>query len=68
MTIESKIAQRPTPKELKDRNIIRDSNVSPALQSSAIDLEKAKKADSLNKGLSSRPSAEDLANRRILKG
>ncbi|TVY52615.1 MKL/myocardin-like protein 2, partial [Lachnellula cervina] len=65
-SLEKHLQHRPDPQELKDRHILLDTNAAPALQSTALDLERQRATDSLKKSLSSRPPREDLIERNIL--
>ncbi|MCJ1358502.1 MAG: hypothetical protein MMC33_008502 [Icmadophila ericetorum] len=65
-SIEKHLQTRPDPKDLKDRNILLNTNAAPSLQSTALDLERQLHADNLKKGLGKRPEREELVERNIL--
>ncbi|MCJ1405184.1 hypothetical protein MMC11_008410 [Xylographa trunciseda] len=65
-SLEKHLQTRPDPKDLKDRNILHDTNAAPSLQSKAQELERQRATDSLKKGLGKRPEREELVERNIL--
>jgi len=65
-SLEKHLQQRPNPQDLKDRHILLDINAAPALQATALDLERQRATDSLKKGLEKRPEREELVGRNIL--
>ncbi|MCJ1406874.1 hypothetical protein MMC19_000944 [Ptychographa xylographoides] len=65
-SLEKHLQTRPDPKDLKDRNILLNTNAAPALQSKALELERQQASDSLKKGLGKRPEREELIERNIL--
>ncbi|MCJ1471978.1 hypothetical protein MMC13_000622 [Lambiella insularis] len=65
-SLEKHLQTRPDPQDLKDRNILLDTNAAPALQSKALELERQRATDSLKKGLGKRPDREELVERNIL--
>ncbi|MCJ1236191.1 hypothetical protein MMC14_004168 [Varicellaria rhodocarpa] len=65
-SLEKHLQTRPDPQDLKDRNILLDTNAAPALQSTALDLARQRTIDSLKKGLEKRPEREELIERNIL--
>lgn len=66
---EVQLALRPSVESLVEQNILKfDPTVAaPALQAAAIDLEKARLEDSLNRKLEKRPTVEDLKTYNIIK-
>jgi len=65
-SLEKRLAHRPELQDLKNRNILLDTNAAPALQSTQKDLERSKILDSLKKGLEQRPERDELIERNIL--
>ncbi|MCJ1391043.1 hypothetical protein MMC18_003904 [Xylographa bjoerkii] len=65
-SLEKHLQTRPDLKDLKDRNILLDTNAAPSLQSKAQELERQRATDSLKKGLGKRPEREELVERNIL--
>jgi len=57
---------RPTTEELKQRNILKDSKVAPALQSKQAELERKRLEDELSAKLSIRPKPDELVDQNIL--
>jgi len=64
--LEKRLAHRPDVQDLKNRNILMDTNAAPALQSVQHELERQKATDNLRKGLEQRPEREVLIERNIL--
>ncbi|MCJ1336938.1 hypothetical protein MMC09_002216 [Bachmanniomyces sp. S44760] len=65
-SLEKHLQTRPDPQDLKNRNILLDSNAAPSLQAAQHDLERQRATDSLKKGLDKRPDREELIERNIL--
>ncbi|KAI9834377.1 MAG: hypothetical protein M1819_002988 [Sarea resinae] len=65
-SLEKHLQHRPDPQELKDRHILLDTNAAPALQATALELERQLATDNLKKGLEKRPEREELIERNIL--
>ena|SRR5271156_39875 len=57
---------RPTSEELKQRNILKDSKVAPALQAAQAELERKRLEDELSAKLSIRPKPDELVDQNIL--
>ncbi|KAA6410291.1 MAG: hypothetical protein FRX48_05712 [Lasallia pustulata] len=62
-SLEKHLQHRPDPQDLKNRNILLDTNAAPALQSAALELERQRTTDSLKKGLERRPERDELIER-----
>ena len=70
LMLAKKLAERPGVQELQDKNILKGSpakGISPALMSSATELEKRRARDALAHSLEARPSADELQARNVLK-
>eukprot|EP00941_MAST-03F_sp_MAST-3F-sp1_P004654 g4654.t1 len=65
--LEKKLANRPTPKKMKESGHFVSSNASHKLHAAMSDLQKAQTADKLSGSLRKRPSQKDLVNRGLLK-
>jgi len=65
-SLEKHLQTRPDPQDLKNRNILLDSNAAPAIQQAQRDLERQRALDSLKKNLEKRPERDDLVDRNIL--
>lgn len=65
-SLEKHLEHRPDAQDLKNRNILLDTNAAPALQSKALELERQRATDSLRKGLEKRPEREELVERESL--
>lgn len=65
-SLEKHLTHRPDAQDLKNRNILLDTNAAPALQSKALELERQRATDNLKKGLAHRPDRETLVERNIL--
>jgi len=64
--LEKSLKQRPDEKELKERNILKDSNVAPSLQGIEDDLKRAQLEDKLEHMLQHRPKPSELVKEGIL--
>jgi hypothetical protein len=75
--LEKFLDNRPSPAELKQRNILKDSKVAPSLQSAQVlarksqyshqaELERKRLEDELSAKLSIRPTPDELVEQRIL--
>jgi len=64
--LEQAIGQRPNPKELVDRNILKDGSVAPSLQAARDRLQRSQLENKLEGDLQSRPRPEELIERGIL--
>ncbi|KAF9923478.1 hypothetical protein FBU30_006485 [Linnemannia zychae] len=60
------LQERPPPKELVEKNILKDTKVAPALQQHAEELKKSQLEDTLNSKLEHRPPASELIDHNIL--
>ncbi|KAI9840928.1 MAG: hypothetical protein M1837_001107 [Sclerophora amabilis] len=65
-SLEKHLQQRPDPQDLKEKNILLDTNAAPSLQAAAHELERQRATDSLKKGLEKRPERDELVERNIL--
>ena len=59
-SLEKHLQSRPNAQELKDKNILLDTNAAPGLQAAQHDLERQRATDNLRKGLEKRPDREEL--------
>ncbi|KDQ21686.1 hypothetical protein BOTBODRAFT_99576, partial [Botryobasidium botryosum FD-172 SS1] len=66
--LERSLQERPDRKDLVDKNILKDTNVSPALQGRQAELERARLQDKLDQALQHRPKPEELIQQGILEG
>ncbi|KAF8585941.1 hypothetical protein K439DRAFT_1282633, partial [Ramaria rubella] len=64
--LERKLSLRPEKKDLVERNILKDSNVAPALQAARADLQRSQLEDKLDQALQQRPNPEELVKGGIL--
>jgi len=64
--LERKLTQRPDEQELKERNILKNSNVAPALQGIEEGLKRAQLEDKLEHMLLQRPKPGELVSEGIL--
>ncbi|KAJ2833256.1 hypothetical protein GGI24_000917 [Coemansia furcata] len=65
-TLVKKLAQRPTRKELEERNILLDTDVEPALQAKEVELRRSRLENSLSLLLEKRQSHEEY-ERQLIK-
>ncbi|KAK5790789.1 hypothetical protein VI817_008076 [Penicillium citrinum] len=65
-SLEKHLQTRPGMQDLKDRHILLDTNVAPALQAARQDLDRQRAQDNLKKNLERRPDREELIERNIL--
>ncbi|KAG8533065.1 uncharacterized protein KY384_001848 [Bacidia gigantensis] len=65
-SLEKHLQTRPDPKDLKDRNILPQSNAAPALQQAQLELERNQATDALRKKLEKRPDKQELVDHNIL--
>jgi len=65
-SLEKHLQLRPDAQDLKNRNILLDTNAAPSLQAKQLELERQQATDSLKKGLEKRPDKEELIERNIL--
>jgi len=65
-SLEKRLQYRPDVQDLKNRNILLDTNAAPALQQAALELNRNQITDSLKKGLEQRPERDALVERNIL--
>jgi len=65
-SLEKHLQTRPDAQDLKNRNILLDTNAAPSLQAAALELERQRATNSLRKGLERRPDREELVERNIL--
>jgi hypothetical protein len=64
--LEKLLKNRSDAKELQEKNILKGSNVAPALQAAQIELQKAQLEDKLEGRLDRRPERDDLERRGIV--
>jgi len=64
--LERSLQERPDRKDLVDKNILKDTHVSPALQGKQAELERARLQDKLDQALQHRPKPEELVEQGIL--
>ncbi|KAB5595178.1 hypothetical protein CTheo_1466 [Ceratobasidium theobromae] len=67
LKLEKSLRERPEKKELVERNILKDSNIAPALQAAQERLQRAQLEDKLGHALQERPEKKELVERNILK-
>ncbi|CAO3567581.1 unnamed protein product [Mortierella alpina] len=60
------LQDRPSPEELIEKNILKDTNVEPALQQHNEEVKKARLEDALNSKLEHRPPPSELIDHNIL--
>ncbi|KAJ6147197.1 hypothetical protein N7497_009179, partial [Penicillium chrysogenum] len=65
-SLEKHLQTRPDMQDLKNRHILLDTNVAPALQSARQELDRQRATDSLKKNLEKRPDKDELVERNIL--
>ncbi|KAJ2402012.1 hypothetical protein GGI23_001010 [Coemansia sp. RSA 2559] len=65
--MERKIERRPTREELEDHNVLRKTNVAPALQAKEMELERSRLEDKLEHKLEGRPTREELEDHNVLR-
>ncbi len=61
------LQQRPSAKELQEKNILKSTAIAPSLQQATIELEKQQLEDKLANKIAHRPEPEELKQRNILK-
>jgi len=64
--LEKSLQGRPDRKDLVDKNILKDTTASPALQGKQAELERARLQDKLDQALQHRPKPEELVQQGIL--
>jgi hypothetical protein len=62
-SLEKHLQTRPDMQDLKNRHILLDTNVAPALQSARQELDRQRATDSLKKNLEKRPDKDELVER-----
>jgi len=67
LKLEQKLAQRPDTQELRDRNILKNTTVAPALQAAQEKLQRSQLEDKLSDALAKRPRPEELIKEGILQ-
>lgn len=65
--LNKQLQQRPSATDLKNRNILKDTTASPALQAAQSELQRLQLESNLDKKLSNRPAPEKLVKQNILK-
>ena len=65
-SLEKHLQTRPDEQDLKNRNILLDTNTAPALQARQLELERQRATDNLKKGLEKRPERGELVERKCL--
>ncbi|KAJ1665306.1 hypothetical protein IW140_006016 [Coemansia sp. RSA 1813] len=65
--MEKKIERRPTREELEEHNVLRKTNVAPALQAKEMELQRSRLEDKLEHKLECRPTREELEQHNVLK-
>ncbi|OIW25969.1 hypothetical protein CONLIGDRAFT_635728 [Coniochaeta ligniaria NRRL 30616] len=65
-SLEKLLTNRPSPDELKQKNILPNSSAAPAIQAQQKELDKHMRADSLNEKIAHRPSPDELRQKNIL--
>jgi len=65
--LDRQLQQRPSATDLKNRNILKDTNASPALQAAQNELQRLQLGSTLDKKLSQRPEAATLVKQNILQ-
>jgi hypothetical protein len=65
--LERQLKERPDRKDLVDKNILKATNVAPALQAAQAELNRARLEDKLDHALQHRPKPEELVKEGILQ-
>lgn len=65
--LDRQLQQRPSATDLKNRNILKDTTASPALQAAQHELQRLQLESSLDKKLKQRPEAATLVKQNILQ-
>jgi len=65
--LDRQLQQRPSATDLKNRNILKDTTASPALQAAQNELQRLQLGSALDKKLSQRPEAATLVKQNILQ-
>ncbi|KAB5566972.1 hypothetical protein GE09DRAFT_751490 [Coniochaeta sp. 2T2.1] len=66
-SLEKHLHNRPSPDELRQKNILPNSSAAPALQAHQKELDLHMRADSLNEKIAHRPSPDELVKEGVLK-
>jgi len=66
LRLEKSLHDRPGPKDLVDKNILKDLNAAPALQAAQAELRRAQLEDKLEQALQQRPKPGELVSEGIL--
>jgi len=65
--LERQLQQRPEKSELKDKNILKDDRVAPALQAAKEQLARSQLQDKIGQAIGNRPKPEELVKEGILQ-